>query len=226
MSLNRSSIVRHGHAGSLLALALVGSTAGADVFSLYIDDDTHLYATTGMPDFDQWRRGLLDDGRCHCGPTNAANLLAFIGLHGAPHVAPFLPETAWNEPGTYDAVTDFIHDFGVAAGTVATPTTCSTSHTPMVEGIQAAGDGWVGRNFDVSRHAWVRDDPSSVPPRFHEFTGRLASERAIGIAFRSTWGGTEGPLDRWITTGDDDRAGGHYMAVHSALRSGGIVDRV
>ena len=97
-----------------------------------------------MPDFDQWRRGLLDDGRCHCGPTNAANLLAFIGLHGAPHVAPFLPETAWNEPGTYDAVTDFIHDFGVAAGTVATPTTCSTSHTPMVEGIQAAGDGWVG----------------------------------------------------------------------------------
>ena len=225
MPTTRNTTPRRCHAASLLALAMVGTTAGADVFSLYIDDDAHFYTTTGMPDFDQWRRGLLANGKCHCGPANAANLLAFIALHDAPQVAPFLPEAAWNDPGTYEAVTEFIHDFGVAAGTEASADTCSTSHGPMVEGISSAGDGWVGRHFDVSHHAWDRFDPDSIPPRFREFTGRLAAEQAVGIAFRSTWGGQEGPQDRWITAGNEDRAGGHYMALHSALRSG-TVDRV
>ena len=220
MSITNRLVRRSLHASPVLAMAIATSSAGADVFSLYLDDETHLYVTTGMPDFDQRRDGLAANGDCHCGPASATNLLAFIAMHDAPHVVPFLPETAWNDPGIYDAVTEFIHDFGVAAGTDVS--SCSTDHLAMIRGIEAAGDGWVGRNFDVSKHAWDRTSPTSVAPRVREFTGRLAGERAVGIAFRSTWAGTPINEQFWAVSGLEDRRGGHYMTVHSALRAGDI----
>ena len=156
MSLSpRSSI-----AGLLIASAGM-SSAVADVHTLYIDADTHVYATTGMPDFDQRRDGLLDDGLCHCGPTSATNLLAFIAMHGNDHVVPFLPEEAWNEPGTYEAITEYLRQFGINAGTESTDDTCSTSHSAVMAEINAAGDHWVSHHFDVSSRAWNKSNPTS-----------------------------------------------------------------
>ena len=192
-------------------------TAQADVYTNYVNADTHIYTTTGMPDFDQLRSGLLADGSCHCGPTAATNLLSFIAMHNADHVVPFLPEESWDETFVYTQVTTYLATFGIEAGTEADGDTCSTSHQGVIDQINAAGDGWVGNNFDVSSHAWDRYDSNSVPPRLREFTGRLAAEEGIGLLYRGSWAGSEFGDNIWSTTGLEARRAGHYMTVKSSF---------
>ena len=211
--------VRGSVAGLLLATACTHGVFG-DVHTLYVDADTHVYATTGMPDFDQRRHGLLESGACHCGPTSATNLLSFIAMHGNEHVVPFLPEISWDEPGTYSEITAYLRQFGINAGTEATDDSCSTSHAAVIAEINAAGNHWVESYFDVSTHAWDRYDSRSVPPRMREFTARLAGEEALGLMYRGTWGGLEVLPGIWSTTGLEDRVGGHYMTVQASFTSG------
>ena len=203
-------------AGLLIASAGLSHLHG-DVFTNYVDADNHIYYTDGMPDFDQRRGGLLADGSCHCGPTAATNLLSFIAMHDADHVVPFLPEESWDEPVMYERITAYLAEFGSNAGTEADGDSCTTSHAAVIAEINAAGDGWVGRHFDISTHAWDRYDRNSVPPRLREFTGRLAAENGVGLLYRGTWSGTPIGPNAWAASGLEDRVGGHYMTVTTSF---------
>lgn len=211
----------------LLAMAaspmLVGSAGHADIYT-FQNGWNIIYYAQDMPDFDQKRAGLDWDGACHCGPANGTNLLGYIATHApsiGTDIGPGAPSVAWNEPGMYAHITDYIRDYAATAGTTGPSDGCSTTWSEMRNWIEDAGEGWVGRNFDVSYVGWNRNDPTSTVPRVRPFGNRLVAEEGIGIAFRGTFHGSTDADGSWhaqapILLGSW-WSGGHYMAVKSGV---------
>ena len=54
----------------------------------YSSSTQYVVEWTQMPDFDQVRTGLPNDGYMYCVPTAAFNVMTYIARHGYPGVAP------------------------------------------------------------------------------------------------------------------------------------------
>ncbi len=127
--------------------SFLGASAGADVFkSEYVNDDEFELEIRHMPDLDQNRAGLGNNGQCHCVPTSTMNTLIYIANHGFPDVDP--GPGFWDNPALYDLATAYIDTMSSAAfmdtsfGEPPEDNTCGTS----------AGGGYGGLKKWVEPH--------------------------------------------------------------------------
>ena len=90
-------------AGACLGLAATGASAQCTVYRL------------GMPDFDQRRSTLPNDGRMYCVPTATANALAYINNHGYPGVLGGVKD--WQSQAQYDGISAVLGGVGFAMQT-------------------------------------------------------------------------------------------------------------
>ncbi|MBL9141530.1 MAG: hypothetical protein JNK53_06650, partial [Phycisphaerae bacterium] len=103
-------------AGLLTALA---QTASADVLTNYwVSTGTFEYRVVHMPDLDQRRNGLANNGANHCVPTSTINLFGYAANHGYPWVAPGAAN--WESNANFNAATDAILTMGSLMSTSGT----------------------------------------------------------------------------------------------------------
>jgi hypothetical protein len=99
--------------GMTLAAVLCASAAADEFKNEYVDDNEFELIIRHMPDLDQNRAGLGNDGPCHCVPTSTMNVLIYIANHGFPAVDP--GPGFWDNPALYDLATAFIEVLSSAA---------------------------------------------------------------------------------------------------------------
>lgn len=115
-------MLRTNTVGSVLhtsRVIIAAATASAAVCPLHADVSINFYNSAssfhtkrvGIPDQDQKRVGLPNNGACHCVPTSIMNLFMYAANHGYPVVPP--GSGSWGGYDTYYDVTDHIDDFGV-----------------------------------------------------------------------------------------------------------------
>ncbi|UYV12685.1 MAG: hypothetical protein NCW75_15520 [Phycisphaera sp.] len=114
-----------------LWLAVPGAQAQCSVFRL------------GMPDFDQQRSDLPNDGRMYCIPTATANALAYITNHGHPGLLD--GPRNWQSQAHYDDISGLLAILGVVMftdpdnGTTMTPWRVATQSALSGEGFFMVG---------------------------------------------------------------------------------------
>ncbi len=92
-------------------LAATGNVAWGDVVdATYVSPTEYSYRVLHMPDFDQLRLELPNDGNMYCIPTAAANLLAYAANHGFP--AQFPGSANWQAQANYGSATFAINVLG------------------------------------------------------------------------------------------------------------------
>ncbi len=98
-----------------VALAMLFAvSARADVFkSEYVNDNEFEFEIRHMPDLDQNRAGLGNNGQCHCVPTSTMNALIYIANHGFGQVDP--GPGFWDDAGLYNLATAYIDTLGSPA---------------------------------------------------------------------------------------------------------------
>lgn len=149
----------------------------------------------GMPDFDQRRQGLANDGNNHCVPTSNANIYGYFATHGYPPVFPGVDKTYGQED--YQAITNNISLLGSFMGTSGTGGTGGTSgYNGLVT--------WnilFGQNHFSAARMWN----SAVNP-FNVFLYRQLYGGYVSLCYGrySFVGGGTG----W------DRTGGHCITLH------------
>ena len=95
----------------LVCTAMLTAPVSADVIKAeYTNDNDLEYNARHMPDLDQNRAGLGNDGQCHCSPTAVMNLLIYIANHGYPQVNP--GPGFWDNPALYNLATTWIDALG------------------------------------------------------------------------------------------------------------------
>ncbi len=98
------------------ATSLLPGRAVADVTVLQWDSPVNYqYQVNWMPDLDQRRFGMLDNGSAHCVPTSHMNMLAYAANFGFPNLSPF-PGT-WTNPSVHNVMTSRIQFLGSVMGT-------------------------------------------------------------------------------------------------------------
>lgn len=210
-------------AGTALA-GLLGASLSADIYSSFTSADTHGYIVEDMPDFDQKRVELPNEGSCYCGPAAIANLLGYVSTHGYPGVAPGVPATSWSDPTDYDDLTALLAEIGTGITSPGPrPDPCGTGVRDLRDTLRER----LTYRFIVDADAFDRDDPSASPPRFEDLSQRLARDGAIGIALAGRYRGSTDALwpVAWPTHGLEDRVGGHYETVNRAF-AGPLVRRI
>ena len=100
--------------GRLAALAIATGSLGG---LAHAGQDHCTVYRLGMPDFDQLRSALPNDGRMYCFPTASLNALAYMTNHGLPGIlgAP----RDWADPALYNLTTVQIQALGILMGTDA-----------------------------------------------------------------------------------------------------------
>ncbi|MBV6457611.1 MAG: hypothetical protein HONBIEJF_00726 [Fimbriimonadaceae bacterium] len=81
---------------------------------------------TGMPDYDQKRTTLPNDGRMYCVPTSSVNLLRYMAWHG-------MPNQDKSYGATYSQVTSFISHVGAAMATDPETGTTGSNSWPALK---------------------------------------------------------------------------------------------
>ncbi|MBT5657556.1 MAG: hypothetical protein HOI89_07220 [Phycisphaerae bacterium] len=115
--------------------ALAGISSADVVTSTYNSSSSYEFEVQHMPDFDQVREGLADDGDgdpggMYCVPTALTNLLGYIGNHGFPDAGP--DSADWEADEDYDLVTAYISNMAALAGTSGTG---GTYHQPAYDAM-------------------------------------------------------------------------------------------
>ncbi len=184
-----------------ILLAAAASTASADKYGFYSNEDHQQWGLTNMPDFDQVRApifdlpGLLNDGRMFCVPTSTMNAFAYIARHGDSNVQPGVE--AWDDgsQANYIASTFDLTWLGGFMGTGGGDGLGGTS-----------AQGW----YDGTR-LWLDEAKYDVHQRLalsnHDTTTReIANIGRAGGLIMACYG-------RWENTGSTltDRTGGHCV---------------
>ncbi|MBL9141804.1 MAG: hypothetical protein JNK53_08055, partial [Phycisphaerae bacterium] len=189
--------------GAFLAVAGAHS-AHADVTSAtYTNSQNYNYKISGMPDFDQKRDDLPDNGDMYCAPTSAINLYAYAANHGFPTQG--LPNWTYQSQSHFDAVTNAIELMGTYMGTSPSGgTTCC---------IASALWTW---NFSnpMLKHT-VRYLTSDYTPGIAKMTSLACSGWIMSFAY-----------GKYEVTGTHsgnpvlNRTGGHVVTLNYSWRSG------
>jgi hypothetical protein len=104
--------------GRLVAsVALAGLAASAAVANVTVNDwnspTSFHHKRIGVPDQDQKRVGLPNQGACYCVPTSYMNMMIYIANYGYPQVEP--GPGVYTGYDNYYAVTDLLDEIGAAA---------------------------------------------------------------------------------------------------------------
>ena len=98
-------------AAAIFSAAFAASIAPADVqTAIYLADNAFSYKIRHMPDLDQRRLLLPNQGAAYCVPTSTLNLLAYAADHGFPNVRP--GDRNWQLAENYNDMTGYIFDMG------------------------------------------------------------------------------------------------------------------
>ncbi|HMN95598.1 MAG TPA: hypothetical protein PKC43_05170 [Phycisphaerales bacterium] len=191
-------------AGVAAALALAPApTASANITIAYTNASNYTYKVTKVPDFDQRRTGLANNGNNHCVPTSAVNWMAYIANHGYPNLAP--GQGWWQQASLYNAATTSILAMGTFMGTSGSS---GTGLDGAVNGMKSwlnaspYGGLFVVIGVNDSAFSWTNFD-------------QLAQQALLKrlVMPRVGWYNTAG----FPTI---NRTGGHLVSMTRALRSG------
>lgn len=102
-------------AAPIAAAIAVASTSWGDVVVSQWSANAWEFKRIQVPDLDQRRDGLPNDGKCFCVPTSLLSTLTYCANHGFPGVGagPF----NGLDPATYPFVTAVLDEYGAIAGT-------------------------------------------------------------------------------------------------------------
>ncbi|MFI4916042.1 MAG: GC-type dockerin domain-anchored protein [Phycisphaerales bacterium JB060] len=148
---------------------------------------------TGMPDFDQQRSALPNDGRMYCVPTATANALAYISNHGYPGV--FGGPRDWQSAGEYG----FVNTHLILLGALM--------RTDPQEGTGMAG--W----RDAAR-AYTNNEPGFVVGSVH--ASEYVGINPLAMANHMRIGSIVMPVMGWYVERDThywERTGGHMVTM-------------
>lgn len=118
-----------------LACSLPVAPAGADITqAAYSSPTQFVYNIIHVPDFDQRRAGLPQNGSNYCVPTSFLNWAGYVSAHGNPTL---LPGADWYLSSNYNAVTASDLVMGVVMNT-------DPSGGTSVPNAIAGGQAWFG----------------------------------------------------------------------------------
>lgn len=193
---------------TVAAVASLQSAARADVtICYYISNSTFEYKITHMPDLDQRRDPLPNNGANHCVPTASMNLFAYASNHGYPMIEPGAAN--WQSNGNFVAATNAIQDLGQL---MQTSGTSGTNGSNGYAGLQSwAGDEALGlvTTFKKSKN-------SEYTPTVAKMVSLACQGWIVSFAY--------GRYDIVGNFGDFpvlDRDGGHAVTLQYAKRGSG-----
>lgn len=115
------------HAAAL-ALAAGPPAAEAHVLNrVYINQNNFHYRVLHVPDLDQRRYNLPNDGSWYCVPTSHMNFAAYVAEHGFPGQPPGVHN--WHTTGNFSVMSGELIDLGGLMGTGATTGTSPVGGT-------------------------------------------------------------------------------------------------
>lgn len=191
---------------TVLALLSLAPGARANWSGSYVTPFQYDAQFTLVPDFDQRRDDIMNDGRMFCAPTAAVNWMAYIARHGVPFLEPgSQPRTFWHSTQAYDDVTGLLLRMGAFMQTNAID---GTGGSGFYDGVRQ----WLeesGAHFLFTLHyAWL--DENWNTPRFDG----LAQWVNQGVPVVGTVGWYD--EDGFTLTRD----GGHLFSVVGVQREG------
>jgi hypothetical protein len=143
-----------------VAASLSAPDARADIDGAYANATTWYFDISHVPDFDQKRTVLANDGKNHCVPTSAINWMAYFANHGRPSIAP--GPGLWYAPDRYDDASDAIFTMGAYMSTSgASGTNAAGAHhglwlwllgEPVVSSHSLSNGAWSPKLQDAA--AW------------------------------------------------------------------------
>ncbi|MFD7613065.1 hypothetical protein [Streptomyces sp. NPDC059828] len=189
-------------AASPLALAptAVAATGGCTTTTVVDSGTAWSYRACRLPDIDQRRAGLPNDGRMYCLPTSTLNAMFWLDQHGYPNLLTGDYDPTSSAAVHYDEVTAKLRRMGALAET--DPAT----GTGRSDAVDAVNDLIEEKGYeDVLEADWESlDDEDAVSRRIVELT---RNGRDLLIA-------SVGRYDR-----DGDRVSGHAVTVVGASGS-------
>lgn len=190
----------------VLALVVGATAAQANWFRSYTSPLLYESGFTQVPDFDQRRDDLMNDGRMYCAPTTAVNWLAYIANHGYPFIDPGAGSQAfWHSVGSYGDVTDLLLRMGQLMGTDPVD---GTSGNGALAGYRSWLEATGGQFFFSFHQVWL--DGGWNTPRFDD----IAKWVNLGVPVAGVVGWYE--EDGFAMTRD----GGHVFSVVGVQRNG------
>lgn len=200
----------------LCAAALLATApARADIITAYYGNDTNFeFEVAHMPDFDQHRAALPNDGKMYCAPTATINLMAYLANHGYPNLNP--GSGYWQLPSKYNDATAAIL---IAGGLfMATDPDDGTKTSKWFNGTRA----WLNNSpyadqFIVFSYA----QSGSYFPRVHNLAASASNGAMVNFAYgRYEYSGGH----PFVTLGSRD--GGHVVTLAKAHQSGSLFDPI
>jgi hypothetical protein len=98
-----------------VAAFLGAAAARANFDGAYANEQAWYFQITQVPDFDQKRTALPNDGKMYCVPTSGINWMAYFANHGRPSIDP--GPGNWQSQDLYDEATTAIYALGAVMGT-------------------------------------------------------------------------------------------------------------
>ncbi len=175
--------------------------------SAYNGPGDFAYDVHSMPDLDQKRNGLPNDGSMYCIPTSCMNLCAFAANFGFPGLGP--GPGFWQGPANHDLMTTYIGFMGQYMGTTAD-----------------GGTGGTGKINGMNN--WISDfqQPMCIVTAYPDDDGywptidRAAIHATSGAVVQMSYGRYE-----WQQVANrpylTDRTGGHGVTLKLAFANNG-----
>lgn len=206
------------------AVSAVHSVAHAEIaFTNYVDANTFAYVVLDMPDVDQQRSDLPNNGACYCGPASNFDVLGYVSAHGFPHLGPGIPAgSTWADASNYASIGATLCTYGntvsCSSGSSASASCgvsgsgCGSSYSSLYTHLTAElGDEFVVRQY-------YRSYSRGYFPSTYEFACVGANNDAIGLLLlgrhTGSWSGT--------TFNQTGRTNGHFQAITTAIAGGGL----
>jgi hypothetical protein len=185
----------------LLLTALCASTAHAKWYASSTSNTQYVAGWTQMPDFDQVRNGLGNDGKMYCVPTSALNMMAYIARHGYPEIGPGSQNYySWYSPDNVNLATGNLIVMGFVMGTDAFD---GTGGNGCMDGLV----NWLPGGFLI----------------FNKWAGNGSPPRVSDLGTHLLLGNVVMPVVGWYDTDDYPfiyRNGGHALTLTHVARSG------
>lgn len=187
---------------SIAALAATG-IASANILISITSPTQYNYIVHKVPDFDQRRIGLTENGDSYCVPTSALNWFAYIANHGYPNLNPGPGD--WSQQSKFETVTNNLIALGVLMNT--NPAS-GTNLSGAVNGASA----WVGASPYPGQFVVIgKNSDSTKSYRFDD----LAQQAMLGRLVM--------PRIGWYDMTNYPvmvRDGGHLTCLTAAVRNG------
>jgi hypothetical protein len=181
-----------------LAVLFALPVARANWSGSYTNDNHFVVNYSQVPDFDQRRNTLPNNGSMYCAPTSSMNWMAYIASHGYPNLPPYPHD--WQSQSNYDLATIEIFAMGLNMGTDPVD---GTGGSGAMSGIV----GWLPDGFLVI-HEYA---DGFYAPQFITMA-KLALARCLVIPVVGWYQGSPPNISR---------NGGHVLTLTKAVSSGG-----